>query len=109
MTRALFYNVLDTNPVEAGVPQVKEALPEPATSSRAEDSASIEDGDGLAVMITWLHAHPEAVDPHLVPAALSVPKERREDTPEWHFEGRSSRVTSESCTVSVNGQPWHWA
>ncbi|MFG2778169.1 hypothetical protein ACGFY7_09965 [Streptomyces prunicolor] len=88
MTRALFYNVLDTNPIEASVPQIKNALPEPVTESRAEDSASIEYGDGLAVMITWLHAHPEAWDPHLVPAALSVLEEKREDTPEWHFEGK---------------------
>jgi hypothetical protein len=88
MTRALFYNVLDLNPIEASLPGIKKALPEPVTESGAEDPTSIEYGDGLAAMITWLHAQPEAWDPQLVPAALSVLEERREATPEWQCEGR---------------------
>lgn len=91
MTRALFYNVLDTNPIEASLPEIQKALPEPVTESGADgpaDLASIDYDDGLGAMITWLHAHPEAWDPHLVPAALSVLEEQREDTPEWLFEGR---------------------
>lgn len=40
MPQALFYNVLDTNPIEASLPEIKKALPEPVTESRAEDPAS---------------------------------------------------------------------
>ncbi|MGW3110751.1 hypothetical protein [Streptomyces sp. NPDC001091] len=89
MTRALFYNVLDTNPIEASLPDIRNSLPEAVTEPRREeDAASIDYGDELAVTITWLQTNPDAWDPHLVPAALGVLEERREETPEWHFEGK---------------------
>lgn len=88
MTRVLFYNILDGNPVEVSLPQVREALPEPVVEPRVEDSASIAYGDELAATIDWLNSHPEVWDPHLVAAGLSVLAERREDSPEWHYEGK---------------------
>ncbi|MFJ5829708.1 hypothetical protein [Streptomyces sp. NPDC093089] len=39
-------------------------------------------------MVAWLSSQPDAWDPYLVAAGLGVLTEVREDTPEWHYEGR---------------------
>ncbi|QES22344.1 hypothetical protein DEJ46_27275 [Streptomyces venezuelae] len=88
MTRALFYNLLDSDPVETSLPQLREALPEPVVAPRAAEAAPAGEGDDLAATVAWLHSRPDAWDPYLVAAGLSVLAEEREDSPEWHYEGK---------------------
>ncbi|MFI8104635.1 hypothetical protein [Streptomyces sp. NPDC086023] len=85
MTRALFYNILDSDPIETSLPQLREALPEPVVAPRGAAPAG---GDELAATVAWLNSRPDAWDPHLVAAGLSVLADEREDSPEWHYEGR---------------------
>ncbi|MCX4441881.1 hypothetical protein OG998_13675 [Streptomyces albidoflavus] len=88
MTRALFYNLLDSDPIETGLTQLREALPEPVVAPRAADTVPEGDGDELATTVAWLNSRPDAWDPYLVAAGLSVLAEKREDSLEWHYEGK---------------------
>ncbi|MFE9099051.1 hypothetical protein [Streptomyces sp. NPDC007264] len=88
MTRALFYNVLDSSPIDTSLPQIKEALPAPIPQATAEKPSAASDDDQLTITIEWLDAYPNSWNPEDVPAALSILKEKREETPEWHFEGK---------------------
>lgn len=88
MTRALFYNVLDGNPIEVSLPEVRETLPEPVVEPRPGDTGPIGFGDELTATIKWLDAHPGAWDPRVVGTGLGVLAERSEDAPGWHHEGK---------------------
>ncbi|WP_432087034.1 hypothetical protein [Streptomyces sp. bgisy095] len=88
MTRALFYNLLDSDPIETSLPQLREALPEPVVAPGAADAAPAGEGDEPAAMVAWLNSRPDAWDPYLVAAGLGVLAEEREDSPEWHYEGK---------------------
>ncbi|GAA3395915.1 hypothetical protein GCM10017752_47620 [Streptomyces roseoviridis] len=87
MTRALFYNLLDSDPIETGLPELREALPEPVVAPRAAEAAPA-GGDELVATVAWLASRPDAWDPYLVAAGLSVLAEERGDSPEWHYEGK---------------------
>jgi hypothetical protein len=89
MTRTLFYTVLGSNPINTSLPQIKDALPAPCpTIAAKQPAAPSDDDDELTITIAWLHDSPGSWNPEDVPAALSILKERREQTPEWHFEGK---------------------
>ncbi|MFI0989794.1 hypothetical protein [Streptomyces exfoliatus] len=88
MTRALFYNVLENDPIEMSLPELREALPEPVVAPRATDAAPAGEGDEPAATVAWLNSWPNAWDPYLVAVGLSVLVEERECSPEWHYEGK---------------------
>lgn len=88
MTRALFYNLLDSDPMETGLPQLRDALPEPLVAPRAADPLPAVEGDELAATVAWLNSHPDAWNPYLVAAGLGVLAKERENSPEWHYEGK---------------------
>ncbi|MFB6579363.1 hypothetical protein ACFCYC_18430 [Streptomyces sp. NPDC056402] len=88
MTRALFYSVLDLNPIDTSVPQLREVLPPPVTASTLMAGATAPGHDDLAAVVAWLQAHPDAWDPHRVPAELGLLEQVREGAPDWHFEGK---------------------
>ncbi|KAF5990801.1 hypothetical protein [Streptomyces sp. WAC00263] len=88
MTRALFYNVLDRGPLETSLAQIAAVLPEPVPALPADKPSPTAVDDELTVTIEWLGAYPDRWNPDDVPRALSVLKEKREEAPEWHFEGK---------------------
>lgn len=88
MTRALFYGVLDLNPLDTSVPRLREALPLPATPPVVTAGVTANGRDGLAAVVAWLHAHADAWDPLRVPVELGLLEQVREEAPDWHFEGK---------------------
>ncbi|WP_159041262.1 hypothetical protein [Streptomyces sp. WM4235] len=88
MTRALFYSVLDLNPIDTSIPQLREGLPPPVAASIAAAGVTAPGHDDLAAVVAWLHAHPDAWDPRRVPAELGLLEQAREGAPDWHFEGK---------------------
>lgn len=92
MTRTLFYNVLNTNPILTSFRQIATTLPEPAPDEAAPETSWPQDDvepDELEVWIRWLNSYSEAWDPEDVSTALKAVEEDPEDsTPEWQFEGR---------------------
>ncbi|MFJ1753817.1 hypothetical protein [Kitasatospora sp. NPDC088134] len=84
MTRTLFYAILDSNPVDTSLPELRAALPAPASAGYPSLSCG---DDELAVLIEWLNANPDTWDPADVPAALATLKGMRGDSAQLRFEG----------------------
>ncbi|WP_406396505.1 hypothetical protein [Streptomyces sp. NBC_00887] len=90
MTRTLFYNVLDSNPIELSVPQIRASLPEPADPAETSDVSDDSDfADDLDQSLAWLHSRPHAWDPRCVPAVLgALAEEDPSSSPVWNFDGK---------------------
>ncbi|MFJ6616213.1 hypothetical protein ACIQOW_01350 [Kitasatospora sp. NPDC091335] len=89
VTRTLFFAVLDTDPIDTSLPQVRAALPSAAPEGiGGRHFVPVEGDDELTVLVNWLNAYPDSWDPKDVPDVLAVLEGWSHDDSPLQFEGR---------------------
>lgn len=89
MTRTLFFNILDSDPIRTSIDEVVQALPAPVDLAPTGQIWPPRDcDDDIAATVAWLQSRPERWNPDYTSKALDVFQARKLPFPEWELDGR---------------------